>query len=438
MINTRKIKYIVAISAFALIGVVLIQISWILHAIELRETEFDNRVSTALFKTMDRLSEDRKFCADLKSRMNTNAIMAFDFNLESEKEAKIERILARYLKYYQIDLDFKFEIYHYDEGFTEEELQALSSSFVNTPYKCSLEKVVGKAGLEVRVHFPNKQKYVYAKMGAMLIGSLLFILLVTGCFYLTIRTIIQQKLMAERTTDFINNMTHEFKTPLATISLAANMIRRDASVTSSDKLTRYAGIIKDENAKLEGQVERVLDLARLERGEFTLRKEIVDVHEMLKSAASTLELQVKERQGEITYNLEASPHMVYADGVHISNVIMNLLDNANKYSPDSPKITVSTRNEEEGLVIAVQDNGIGMSKDKQKNVFDKFYRVPTGNLHNVKGFGLGLAYVKLMVDAHNGEVRLQSEQGKGSLFEVYLPAVGSNVISVATSTNENA
>lgn len=422
MSDKKRIKYIVGISTFALIGVVSLQISWILQAISLREAQFDHRVSLALFKTMDRLSEDNKFCADMKSQMNTNAIMAFDFELDQEKEEKIERYLRKYLEYYQVDQEFKFDIVRYDKGFTQEELQVLSNSFVNTPHKCSLEKVVGKAGLEVRVHFPGKKKVVLAEMWVMLASSVLFILLITGCVYYAMRKIVRQKLMAERTTDFINNMTHEFKTPLATISLASNMLRRDEWVSESNKLSRYAGIIKDENSKLEGQVERVLDLARLERGEFKLKKQIVDVHQMLKNAASTVELQINERKGEIDYDLSASPHFVFADNIHITNVIMNLLDNANKYSPNAPKISVSTRNQNDGLVIAVKDNGIGMSKDKQKHIFDKFYRVPTGNLHDVKGFGLGLAYVKLMVDAHNGSINLKSEQGKGSVFEVFLPA----------------
>ncbi len=421
MSDKKKIKYIVVASTFALIGVVALQISWIMQAASLREAEFNHQVSMALFKTMDHLSEDNKFCADMKSQMNTNAIMAFDFELDKEKEEKIERYLRRNLKYYQVDLDFEFDIVRHDKGFTKEELQLLSTSFVNKPYKCSLEKVVGKAGLEVQLHFHGKQQFVLAQMWVMLASSIVFILLITGCFYWAMRTIIQQKLMAERTTDFINNMTHEFKTPLATISLASNMLRRDDAVNESNKLSRYTHIIKDENTKLEGQVERVLDLARLERGEFKLRKEIVDIHEMLKSAAGTVEPQVKERHGEIDFDLSASPHTVFADNIHLTNVIMNLLDNANKYSSGSPKITVSTRNEQEGLVIAIRDYGIGMSKEKQKYIFDKFYRVPTGNLHDVKGFGLGLAYVKLMVDAHHGSIRLESEQGKGSLFEVYIP-----------------
>ncbi len=419
MKKEKRIRYIVGVSTVALIGLVAIQLSWISQSAKHREAEFDHRVSMALLSTIDKLSADKRFSAELKSQMNTNAIIAFNMQVdETQERDKLEKLLTNKLAYYHVDLPFEFEIVNHKEGFTKQELAELSSHFVNTPHKCSLEHIVGQSGMELRLHFPGKQGFVFAQMGAMLAASVVCILLVMAGFLLTLGTIFQQKRLAEMTTDFINNMTHELKTPMASIALASNMLKKNAG---SAKVSRYANIIHDENKKLECQVERVLDLARLERGEITLNKEMIDLHNVLKNAAGTIEIQVKERSGEIHIDLGAKPSMILGDEVHLSNVVMNLLDNANKYSPEAPEITLSTRNEQGGVVIAVEDRGIGMSPDKQKFVFDKFYRVSTGNVHNVKGFGLGLAYVKLMVDAHKGHISITSEPGKGSRFEIFLP-----------------
>ncbi|MEO1655803.1 MAG: HAMP domain-containing sensor histidine kinase, partial [Bacteroidota bacterium] len=241
------------------------------------------------------------------------------------------------------------------------------------------------------------------------------------CFILTIHTIWKQKKLSEMTTDFINNMTHELKTPISTISLASNMLRKDRVLENKDKIVHYSGVIHDENDKLQNQVEQVLRLARIERGEYRLNIEKINLHEAVNEAIGSIELQVKSRNGQIKCYLEAIKHEILADMTHLTNVVSNLLDNANKYSPENPDITVKTYNREDGVVISVEDKGIGMSKDKQKYIFNKFYRVPTGNIHDVKGFGLGLAYVKMMVDAHKGHIHLKSEPGKGSKFDIFLP-----------------
>jgi two-component system, OmpR family, phosphate regulon sensor histidine kinase PhoR len=258
-------------------------------------------------------------------------------------------------------------------------------------------------------------------MGWMFTGSVLLIGLVSLCFGLTIQTILQQKRLSEMTSDFINNMTHELKTPIATVSLASNMLRREKIVSNPEKIIHYSGIISEENRKLQEQVEQVLRLAKLEKGDFKLNKCPVNIHEIIQNALSTIDLQVKSRNGKIKCYLNAMRQEVTADVTHLTNVVSNLLDNANKYSPEKPEITIMTHNREDGIVISVEDKGIGMSKDKQKYIFQKFYRVPTGNIHDVKGFGLGLAYVKMMVDAHKGNIYLNSEPGKGSRFDIFLP-----------------
>jgi two-component system phosphate regulon sensor histidine kinase PhoR len=222
-------------------------------------------------------------------------------------------------------------------------------------------------------------------------------------------------------TDFINNMTHEFKTPIATISLAADSLNNPVVLKNEEKILRFSRIIKQENIRMHKQVEKVLQMALLDKKDFNLKWTSVDMHDLILSAIENISLQVETREGSVKGFLNASESIVKGDHTHLSNIINNLLDNANKYSPQKPHITVFTRNVDKGLEIMVKDEGIGLSREVRKFIFDKFYRVPTGNLHNVKGFGLGLSYVKTMVEAHKGKIDVRSELGKGSSFILYFP-----------------
>jgi two-component system phosphate regulon sensor histidine kinase PhoR len=222
-------------------------------------------------------------------------------------------------------------------------------------------------------------------------------------------------------TDFINNMTHEFKTPIATISLAADSIASPKIIHDENKINRFIGIIRQENKRMLQQVEKVLQMAMIDKKDFQLKLSDVDLHELIRQAVEHLSLQVQQREGHISTNLEAGQPVIQGDYTHLSNVFHNLIDNANKYSDKSPEILISTFNINGGIQIIVEDKGIGMTKEDQKHIFDKFYRVHTGNLHDVKGFGLGLSYVKAITSAHQGSIDVKSEPGKGSKFSIYLP-----------------
>jgi len=222
-------------------------------------------------------------------------------------------------------------------------------------------------------------------------------------------------------TDFINNMTHEFKTPIATISLAADSINNPVVKSNVSMIERYADIIKQENKRMLNQVEKVLQIARLDKKDFQLKITTLNINDLIKVAVSNTELRVNELGGTITTQLDATKTSIEGDENHISNVLHNLLDNAIKYSPEVLNINISSTNVKEGIEVKITDQGIGMTKDDLKKIFEKFYRVSTGNLHDVKGFGLGLSYVKAIADAHNGSVSAQSELGKGSTFIVYFP-----------------
>ena len=273
----------------------------------------------------------------------------------------------------------------------------------------------------LRVYFPNQDRYIIRNIWMMYATSLLLILVVLGCFYVAVSTIVKQKQLADIKNDFINNMTHEFKTPISTISLATQMLGDEAVTASPSMFKRYLGIIRDENKRLGSQVEKVLQTAQMERGEVRLNLGMVNVHQIIERVLENISPQIELRDGIIDIDLQAENSEIQADEVHLTNIIFNLLDNANKYSPGKPIIKITTENTEKGLSIKVSDQGIGMTKESIKQIFEKFYRVPTGNVHDVKGFGLGLSYVKKMVEEHQGRINVVSKLGEGSEFEVILP-----------------
>jgi two-component system phosphate regulon sensor histidine kinase PhoR len=240
-------------------------------------------------------------------------------------------------------------------------------------------------------------------------------------FAASIFYILKQKKISEMKSDFINNMTHEFKTPIATISVATDSIINDKVISNPDQVRFFTGMIKKENTRMNRQVEDILTIARLDKKEFEFRWEPVDVHELIEEAVQSILIQVDKRGGQIELNLKAANPVATTDRVHCTNLIYNLLDNANKYSADTPQISVSTKNHSKGIILSVEDKGIGMSKSVQSKIFERFYRQTSGNIHNVKGFGLGLSYVKAVVEANHGTISVHSEPGKGSRFEVFLP-----------------
>jgi two-component system phosphate regulon sensor histidine kinase PhoR len=264
-------------------------------------------------------------------------------------------------------------------------------------------------------------------MWATLSISAIIILSLVLAFFYTINTIRKQKKYTEIKNDFISNMTHEFKTPISTIALAGEMLS-DRSITKTpEKLDRFTKMICEENKRLGVLVESILQTAVLDKGDFKLQRTDFDIHELTRSAAEKIMLQVEQKHGKIQENLVAKKSTIWADKVHITNIVLNLLDNAVKYSKEIPDIVISTENISDGILLSVKDNGIGISKENTKKIFDQFYRVSTGNVHDIKGFGLGLSYVRAIVIKHGGQISVDSELGKGSTFKIYIPFKAENV-----------
>lgn len=277
---------------------------------------------------------------------------------------------------------------------------------------------------ELRVYFPHKHQVLLSNVTVMLVSSVALLLVLVGAFAYTIFIILRQKKMSEMKTDFINNMTHEFKTPVATIMIASESLKDPDIVADRIRVARLADIIYDENVRLGNHIERVLNIAQIEKQDLRLSFADVEVNALIRAVADSMELQFQKHGAELELALDAKADVIVGDELHLSNVIFNLLDNALKYGKENPKIRLSTRNVPQGIRILVEDNGIGMSKDQLTRIFDQFYRIPTGNRHDVKGFGLGLSYVADIVKRTHGKVGVRSEKGVGTVFELIFPLKG--------------
>ena len=296
------------------------------------------------------------------------------------------------------------------------------SDFLKSKYMVRLfpDNII-KQNLILSVIFPERTNYVLGSMLGILGGSLVFSLFILATFALSLYFIIRQKKISEMKSDFINNMTHEFKTPIATISLAADTIINSKVIKDELSIRHFIGMIKKENSRMNKKVETILQIASLDKKEIEFRFENVSIHTIIEHAIETIEIQVHQRNGKINLNLNAEQHFLYGDWEHLINLVNNLLDNAIKYSPDFLEITITTQNKEKGIILSVEDKGIGMTKTVQSKIFERFYRQSSGNVHDVKGFGLGLNYARSIIEAHKGIINVFSEPGKGSRFEIFLP-----------------
>lgn len=341
--------------------------------------------------------------------------------LELDQE-ELQRTLHAELAASGIDTPFEFAVIKGDSLSGGNYTRARLRDFVNSPYKVTLfSDGLLRKGETVSIVFPRKTKYVLSSIALILGGSGIFSLIIISTFALSLYFIITQKKISEMKSDFINNMTHEFKTPIATISLAADTIANSRVISDENKVKHFVGMIKKENARMNRQVETILQIATLDKHEMEFDFSETDLHDVINRAVDTVEIQVTERGGTIRKVLEATNSILTGDHEHLRNLVHNLLDNANKYSEESPDITVRTYNRDKGIVLEVADKGIGMSKAVQSRIFERFYRETTGNVHNVKGFGLGLNYARAIIEAHDGTISVISEPGKGSTFSIYLP-----------------
>ncbi|MEJ2585797.1 MAG: HAMP domain-containing sensor histidine kinase [Robiginitalea sp.] len=341
---------------------------------------------------------------------------------ERVSREEIELRLDQELENRGLDIDYEYGVY--SRGLPTKvkspKFRFDKNSFYRAPIFRDSE---GNTDFALLISFPRKKKFLLRSVLGMAVLSLLFTLIIMVAYASAIYQLIRQKQISEIKTDFINNMTHEFKTPIATINLAVEAIKNPKIMGDTEKVYRYLTMIRDENKRMHAQVENVLRISKLEKNQLDISKERVDAHDIIRKAITHVELIVQDRGGYIRTHLDAERSDVLANETHFGNVIVNILDNAVKYSTDSPRIDVFTEVAKNYLIIRIQDQGAGMSKAVLKRIFEKFYREHTGDIHNVKGHGLGLAYVKKIVEDHQGEVYAESEKGKGSTFFIKLPLI---------------
>jgi len=345
------------------------------------------------------------------------------FDRISKKD--LDSIIGAELRNRDLDIDFSYGISKDNRG----EWKYLSPNADSVMLKYSDYKLVlfpndvFKSNNFLSISFRNRLNYLLDGIWVMMLFSLAFTVIIIWGFTYTLRVILRQKKLADIKNDFINNMTHEFKTPIATIALANESMRNPRIYSSAEKMEFYNNIIRDENQRMLRQVETVLQMAQIDKGELKYNREKCNLNELVENAIASMQLTVQQRNGIITFDKMKGSAFVSGDPNHLSNVFINILDNANKYTLESPVINVSLYTVPEGYCVDIADNGIGMSKEVMRRIFDNFYRAASGNIHDEKGFGLGLSYVKAIVDEHGGTIQVNSEAGKGSRFIVILPAI---------------
>lgn len=421
--NRNTIRIIIVLASVLLIGLVTTQIFWVSKAYKLEQKQFDHDITKALKNVGREIlihNNDSSFLVDPVKKVTENYFqVAINDTLNP---FYLESLLKSEFLKQELNIDFEYGIYDcFSDSVIFKKTIMLAVDGSNSETSAPQIKW-DRDGHYFGVYFPNRNKAMISQMSFWLLSSL-FLLVVIVFFAYTISVILKQKRLSEIKNDFINNMTHEFKTPISTISLSAEVLMKPEILKDKERLLSYAQIIHSENNRLKNQVERVLQIAMLDK-EITLDKTKVNVHQLVKNIATSFELTFKERNALVNFDLAATKFEVLADEIHLANILQNLIDNAIKYSYKSePQITIKTKSKLNSIQISVRDNGIGIAKENIKLVFDKFYRVPTGDVHNVKGFGLGLNYVKTMIEEHNGSVTVDSKLGNGALFTLRLPVI---------------
>ena len=431
----KTLPIIVVLITLSLLGLIVLQISWLNNLVQEQSRQLNIKINEAGSKVRDDLSVSKatKPTIKLPKRFQSFSFGSNDLSKLVKPPTIDEKFTLKEIEdKIRASLDEKdLKYIHFEFAITSpnDDYEMMSTNFSEDLYNpnhftlyfnilTDVDADPDPNGLyeHLVIVIPDFKKEVWNSLLWVILGGALFMLIIVAAFYITLRTILNQKKLSEIKSDFINNMTHEFKTPLATISLAIDSLKNDKVLANKDKMEYFFGIIKEENIRMNKHVETILKAALMEKRELNLQLEKLSVHSVIKRVLDNYELQLHDKNGNVFTDFRAQYDIIMADEVHFTNVISNLVDNAIKYSNDNLLLKITTEANDKYFIVTVEDNGIGMSKETVKKVFEKFYRAHTGNLHNVKGFGLGMSYVKTIVDAHKGKISVESTKGKGSKF----------------------
>ena len=433
--SKSRMYFIIALASVALVGLVYIQVNWLQSGLILQKKLFKERAFASLDVVYNKFDEQKGLIKDLKSIIRS---------IEIEKEMPSRQLIEDAHTKLTFFVDSMMQAHHLNTKYECYVFNGNSGKVYLTnsgqkPTKIS-KKMFGDyrvcagdflqkefrstscaGAYQLGVLFPEKDSYLLSGIQFQLLMSLFFILLLLACFGYTIRTILRQRKLAVIKNDFINNLTHELKTPIFSISLVTKVFRENIAKKQYTKATKYLDLIETENEQLKNHVEKVLQLALIENKRFELDLQRVDLHHLIRKTVQMFEFLAQQKNGNIYLNLQAQNSEMVLDETHLASVLHSLLDNALKYSQEIPQIEVLTEDHAEGIHLSIRDNGIGIAAKDQPFIFEKFYRVSTGDVHNVKGFGLGLCYVKMIVEAHQGIIRLNNQWKNGTEFQIFLP-----------------
>ncbi len=422
IVKSSTIRFIVVLATLSIVGITITQVYWVKRAFDLKEDEFQRSVNTALLNIAHQIYSFSDAPIPTSNPVKQLATNYFVVMVNNEIDASLlEYMLRIEFEKRKIVADFEYGIY---DCANERMVYGNYIPVNDVEQKSELNKNLPRwhsQGYYFGVQFPNREAQILNQMGIWTFSSVVLLVVIVFFAY-TLFVILKQKRLSEIQKDFINNMTHEFKTPIATIAVSTEVLKNPDILKQPERLLNYTTIIENENKRLKQHVERVLQMAKLDKEDIQLKKENVNLHDVVQEVVRGMHAALQEKSVAVTLNLEAENPVIVADKLHITNVVYNLLDNAIKYSAESPVVTISVKQADKSIMIEVRDNGIGVKEEDQKKIFEKFFRVPTGNVHNVKGFGLGLSYVKQIIETHHGRITLKSRLGEGCTFRIYLPA----------------
>lgn len=434
---------ITVLIALSLLGIIILQVVLIRKTVRLSTEQIEESINLASIHVIDQLQEEKSLFLDKNKFQKTDSLFNFQggtiaehfttFRLKELIRKELDSITSKKLSFEfaiyneanTFDFDLKSERFDaaYEKASTDKLNNLILIRMIETIPGSEAENLIPEESLVMVIL--DYKKDIFNTLGWMIAGALLFTMIILAAFYITVKAWLNQKKLTELTSDFINNMTHELKTPIATISIAANAIQKESVKNNPEQLNYFSSVISEENKRMNTHVENILEAAQFDRNEVKLNRIPVHVHDSIQKTVDSFKLQLEERNGMIQLNLAADKDLINADSPLFSNLLNNLLDNAIKYAKVDvpPLVKISTHNLKGHIIIEIEDNGIGMSRETQGKIFEKFYRAHTGNIHNVKGFGLGLSYVKSLVDGHKGKISLESSLGKGSRFKLEFPTI---------------